>query len=54
MSYKKLSLNEKKFICRWFRHNYGTPDYDGFIKPGFGLSEDIMQVYRKLFPKDWD
>ena len=48
----KLTTKEKEFIAKWFR-SQDVPDYDGYFGRYF-IPTDIMIVYRRLFPNDWD
>ena len=49
----RFTLEEKRMIARWIRQTFGVPDYDGFIGTS-NVPEDMMIVYRRLFPHDWD
>lgn len=48
----KLNRKEKELIARWFK-SIERPDIDGYCGH-FWIPEDIMKVYRKLYPKDWN
>ena len=50
----KLKLQEKKLICRWIKEELGGVDYDGYLNRCITIREDLMTVYRKMYPKDWD
>lgn len=53
MKKERLSLEEKRLIAKWINQAFGHPDEDGFMGTTV-IPEDIMSVYRNLFPKAWD
>ena len=48
----KLTREQKELFARWFNTNH-KPDYDGYCSY-FELPGEIMEVYRELFPNDWN
>ena len=49
----RFTLEEKKIICRFVKECIGGADYDGFLGTR-SVPEEIMVVYRKLYPEEWD
>ena len=51
---KKLDLidKEKVLIAKWI-HSQGTPDEDGYYGT-YIVPEDIMEVYKELYPDAWE
>lgn len=51
---KNIKEKDKEIIAEWIKESFGTPDYDGYLGRGATVPEDIMKVYRKKYPKDWE
>jgi hypothetical protein len=49
----EYTREEKELIARWIRDNYGIPDCDGYKGITF-VTEEVMDVYKDIFPNDWD
>lgn len=50
---KNIKEKDKEIIAEWIKESFGTPDYDGYLGSAT-VPEDIMKVYRKKYPKDWE
>ena len=50
-----LSEKEKEIVVRFWRQEYGIPDFGGWY--GFfnkKLPEEIMDTWHRIFPNDWE
>lgn len=50
-----MNKGQKILIVKWCRETYGIPDkggFNGLSKPT--IPEDIMDVWKEIFPNDWN
>lgn len=50
----KLNKKQKILIVKWCRETYGIPDINGFMNLIHTIPNEIIDVWKEIFPNDWE